>query len=191
MPKLYENQCEYCGNLYKGSSPKFCSRKCYSESKWIKRICRQCRKEFRTRKVYVKRGQMIYCSHECAAIASRKHKVIHFDGDTFYYSKAHGYFQSANTNRKLHRVIWEHHFGPIPDNYVIHHKDGDTTNNIIENLELVEWGQHTVNHNINRDYSIRLRQQCSEAGCNRPARARKLCTKHYQRLRAKEKGYWS
>lgn len=36
-----------------------------------------------------------------------------------------------------HRYVWESANGPIPDGFEINHIDGDKTNNIIENLELV------------------------------------------------------
>jgi hypothetical protein len=29
---------------------------------------------------------------------------------------------------------------------LVHHKDGNKTNNSIENLEVVEWGEHTAQH---------------------------------------------
>lgn len=42
----------------------------------------------------------------------------------------------------LHRDVWEHHNGPIPDGYHVHHVDGNTLNNDIENLECVTPKQH-------------------------------------------------
>lgn len=190
MPKRYKAQCEHCGKSYQGISSRFCSRTCYIKSKWIERVCQQCNKQFQARKIYVARGQMKYCSTQCARLASRKYPVIDFSEDTFYYQKAGGYYQSAKTGRKLHRVIWEYHYGPIPEGYIVHHRDGDTKCNMISNLELMEWGQHTANHNMQRVYYIQVKQQCSEIGCDRPVRARQLCAMHYQRVRAKERGYW-
>ena len=53
---------------------------------------------------------------------------------------------------KEHHVIWIKHFGAIPKNCVIHHKDFDRQNNSIENLELMTRGNHVRFHNIlNRD----------------------------------------
>ena len=37
----------------------------------------------------------------------------------------------------LHRAVWEHHHGPIPPGYHVHHRDGDGLNNDLANLELV------------------------------------------------------
>ena len=41
-----------------------------------------------------------------------------------------------------HRHIWEQSNGPVPSGYVIHHKDGNKTNNIISNLELLSKRKH-------------------------------------------------
>lgn len=47
---------------------------------------------------------------------------------------------TVNLNGKTHiipRLIYESVHGAIPEGYVIHHKDGDITNNRISNLEIV------------------------------------------------------
>jgi len=43
-------------------------------------------------------------------------------------------------------LIWEEHFGPIPPNHVVHHKDGNKLNNSINNLELMSKKQHQQHH---------------------------------------------
>lgn len=54
------------------------------------------------------------------------------------------YFKGGS--RILHRDVWEYHNGPIPDGHHIHHKDHDTSNNDISNLELVPAGRHHKYH---------------------------------------------
>ena len=46
----------------------------------------------------------------------------------------------------LHREIWKHHHGSIPNGHVIHHVDGDKTNNDIENLVCIERPIHIAHH---------------------------------------------
>lgn len=46
----------------------------------------------------------------------------------------------------VHRIIWEMHNGPIPEGKVIDHIDGNTSNNMIENLRLCT--QQCNNYNM-------------------------------------------
>jgi hypothetical protein len=85
--------------------------------------------------------------------------------------------------------VWEATNGPIPEGFVVHHKDENKINNAIENLELKEWGEHSAHHNTGRKgWNGKPKTCCSVDGCGRQARARQLCTKHYQRLMASKKG---
>lgn len=147
MPTLHEGICEECGEPYLGTSERFCSWDCYVASHWIDRFCQHCGQQFSARKIYVNRGQMKYCSTECSALASREFPVIDYAGDRFYFRRRSGYYESTTTGRKLHRVIWESEHGVIPEGHVVHHVDGDTTNNDLVNLELMAWGEHSSHHN--------------------------------------------
>lgn len=60
--------------------------------------------------------------------------IQEFDGKRYY--KCGRYFQRDGV--RLHRVVWEHAFGPIPKGAHIHHKDNDTHNNGSDNLECLE-----------------------------------------------------
>lgn len=46
----------------------------------------------------------------------------------------------------VHRLIWEEHYGEIPEGYEIHHKDGDKHNNRIWNLECISNKEHKKRH---------------------------------------------
>ena len=76
----------------------------------------------------------------------------------------------------------------IPAGQVVHHKDGNKLNNTLANLELMEWGEHSALHNhAKRGVRIKPETFCH---CGNTARARGLCTKHYQQLMKLKRGYW-
>jgi hypothetical protein len=56
---------------------------------------------------------------------------------------------SNGLTRKLHKQVWEDHHGPVPKGYHIHHIDENLFNNNINNLEILESGQHISNHHRN------------------------------------------
>lgn len=45
-----------------------------------------------------------------------------------------------------HRVVWEEAYGKIPPGMIIHHKNGDSKDNQIENLQLVTFLEHMDIH---------------------------------------------
>lgn len=65
-----------------------------------------------------------------------------FMGTTYYLCGF--YFQ--NKGRRLHRAVWEHCNGKIPDGCHVHHIDGDRSNNQIENLSLLPRLEHIRQH---------------------------------------------
>lgn len=62
-----------------------------------------------------------------------------------------------------HRLIMEQCLGrKLNENEVVHHKNGDITDNRIENLELLTCGQHSTLHNTGRAYSEETRGKLRE-----------------------------
>lgn len=59
---------------------------------------------------------------------------------------------SIYTPRINYRKIYEQHYGPCPDNYEIHHIDGDYTNNDPTNLKAVSIQQHYDIHYAQKDW---------------------------------------
>jgi HNH endonuclease len=61
-------------------------------------------------------------------------------------------WQKANRDKLLpHRAIWETHFKvKIPDGFVIHHKDGNHSNNDLHNLLCCQQDVHATVHNLAR-----------------------------------------
>ena len=58
------------------------------------------------------------------------------------------YFSRAGA--RLHRDVWEYHNGPVPDGFHVHHIDGDTTNNAIDNLACIPRSEHWAEHREDR-----------------------------------------
>lgn len=110
---------------------------------WMRK-CPACGRQYKVYDCYWKRGTMRYCSVKCGMTPFRINPVITYGAESYYVART-GYFISKR-GKSLHREVWKSHHGTIPIGYVIHHKDGNPANNDISNLELVEWGQHSVNH---------------------------------------------
>ena len=91
-----------------------------------------------------------------------KPKSVVFNGVKYCLMGARKYYleyHSRNEDRKgakgLHIAIWEYYNGKeVPKGYCVHHKDGNTFNNDISNLECVEVKKHLSDHakaNLARD----------------------------------------
>lgn len=44
-----------------------------------------------------------------------------------------------------HSIIWEMHYGPVPDGFTIDHIDRDRSNNRLENLRLADYSLQNTN----------------------------------------------
>lgn len=75
--------------------------------------------------------------------------IQEFDG-LRYWLCGH-YFQRRG--KRLHRMVWEHHNGPIPKGSHTHHRDGDIRNNQVENLELRSASSHMSLHGKQSDHT--------------------------------------
>ena len=90
-----------------------------------------------------------------------KSEVIEFNGIKFrrypdsphmqhrkYYKPHAGHIK--NGVQSLHTEIWKAKYGPIPAGYHVHHKDGDTLNNDLSNLECISAAEHAAKHREER-----------------------------------------
>jgi hypothetical protein len=69
--------------------------------------------------------------------AKQRSRRVYFWG---YLGKSHGL--PRKRRESLHRAVWEHTHGAIPDGYEVHHKDGNPLNNAPDNLECITVAAH-------------------------------------------------
>lgn len=77
-------------------------------------------------------------------------KYIWFDGLKYTRDEKTGYYLNATHRKRLHRAVWEHYNGEIPEGYQVHHVDGDKSNNDISNLALLDKHLHAARHSGER-----------------------------------------
>ena len=82
-----------------------------------------------------------------------------FDGTTYYLCGQ--YFQRKG--KRLHRMVWEYHNGPIPDGYEVHHINGNRADNDIGNLQLMEGSEHNRLHMSDPERKEKSRRDISKA----------------------------
>nr|WP_255567496.1 HNH endonuclease [Corynebacterium sp. TAE3-ERU16] len=64
-----------------------------------------------------------------------------------YTIGVNGYYRATEGDRELlHRAVWKHHRGDIPDGWDVHHIDHDKTNNAVENLHCLSKADHAALH---------------------------------------------
>jgi hypothetical protein len=78
-----------------------------------------------------------------------------YAGQTYY--RCGHYFQHRGV--RLHRKVWEDANGEIPEGFHVHHVDGDTSNNRLDNLKLVPGPKHSSLHNSAPELLPRQRRQ--------------------------------
>src|SRR5690349_5551281 len=70
--------------------------------------------------------------------------------------------------RREHRVIMEKHLSRKLEPWeLVHHKDGDKSNNYLDNLEVMEWGIHTTEHHLGGRKSEEARRSMEAFGLMR------------------------
>lgn len=76
-----------------------------------------------------------------------------FDGYAYYLQTTGRYYQCGDKSghgetgeRLLHRVVWALSNGPIPAEHHIHHRNGDWTDNRLDNLECISAQDHIAHH---------------------------------------------
>jgi hypothetical protein len=76
-----------------------------------------------------------------------------------YDSRSKKYVQTI-----LHRVIWEDAHGPIPWDHIIHHIDGDSNNNKLDNLGCIPVRDHLSKYHGEGKYKNAVEKPCMRCG---------------------------
>ena len=83
-----------------------------------------------------------------------------------------------------HRYVMEQYLGrPLCRDEVVHHKDGDKSNNDIENLELMSLSEHSRQHQLGSQRSEETKQKLSEILAGHKAPNRKLNNDQVEEIR--------
>lgn len=71
-----------------------------------------------------------------------------FKGKQYFLYPKERYFSRGN--KRMHTTVYKFYYGDIPKNYHVHHSDGNTWNNEITNLQLVQKNKHLQEHGKER-----------------------------------------
>ena len=72
--------------------------------------------------------------------------MIFYEGHKVYMNGKYPAIFLNGKNQHIHRLEWIKHYGEIPKNCIIHHKDHNKLNWNIDNLELLNRSQHIYEH---------------------------------------------
>jgi hypothetical protein len=155
---------EFVGQIDKIHKAKYCSRKCYYAGRWGESrketaLCLQCGKKFTKYISNNKKFCCLECQYKWRSLNMIGPKSPHYKGKILYgnsqkyYAITSPYHPYADNKGYMyeHRLVIEKHIGRflLPDE-VVHHKNGDTKDNRIENLELLAKKDHDRKSAIER-----------------------------------------
>jgi len=150
-PKCYgkkiDIKCKYCGKLFRDyeiNNRIYCSIDCKNKGMMQRKMikCKICGKEFEL-PLSKTIGRGIYCSNECYKISLKGDGNPSWRGGKKYcneyiliYSPKHSFKNKKNYIYK-HRAVMEKSIGRfLKEEEVVHHINGDKTDNRLENLRL-------------------------------------------------------
>lgn len=107
----------------------------------VQKICKGCKKSFAVYYSHFNRHD--YCSLQCKIESTNLNIYPHkYNGKTYYEIKI-----SPHKRQKYHRYIMEQYLGrKLVTNELVHHIDGNPSNNDIKNLKIVTRTEHRKEH---------------------------------------------
>jgi hypothetical protein len=101
---------------------------------------------------------------------NRSHRI-------YYRRLKYDFKRKKYVESSLHRVIWEDHNGPIPWDHIIHHIDGNSSNNDISNLLCIPLKDHLSKYHGEGKYKNSVEKSCMRCGQTFIAKTKrsKLC----------------
>ena len=162
--------CQYCGKEFfvpqyeinYRTTIKYCSSECYHASTRKApqtRKCAFCDNEFI---VDSRHKNKKFCGVECACAYKRALKRTPTMG-------ANGYkyvWFSDGSGEKEHRYLMEQHLGrKLTADEVVHHIDGDRTNNNLSNLVVMQRGEHSALHRKKEIEAGKILFRSDDNGC--------------------------
>lgn len=128
-------------------------------------LCLNCNKEFITDACEIKRGGGKYCSRKCHLIYSQKEKGFNNKGGQMQH-KGYVLIWSPEHPNNLkgyvpqHRLVMEKYLGRLLNTTeLIHHINGNKSDNNLENLELISPSNHSSLHGNQRAILIMYKKE--------------------------------
>jgi hypothetical protein len=156
MPKnLTTKTCRDCGAEFTGAAARLVCDAC--------RTCKQCGK-------LCFRSEKKFCSYPCSVEYARAHRpepVLRvYEGEKYPYAKA----TFGRVVAGVHVLVWMNAHGPVPPGKEIHHINGDSRDNRIENLMAVTRLEHRRLHSpYFRVTETAWERMCKRCGQWKPA----------------------
>ena len=149
-PEGPERHCKRCSKAFRSyrKSRIYHSAACYNAARKeaARRVCLQCGASFQAKVAHGRR--QMYCSLKCLGLAHRLENHPNWAGNRRV--DAGGYrLAYAGSGRRVreHRLVAAKMLGrPLRADETVHHKNGDKSDNRLENLEVLTSDRHTRSH---------------------------------------------
>ena len=112
--------------------------------------CDYCKKE-NTKYSWELRHKYRYCDTSCWAKDNKIKRTKKYKKPSKYGNYLFEYCPLRDKFMRVHRLVMERHLGRLLNkNEIVHHIDGNKTNNNISNLELMTNADHSRHHRLKK-----------------------------------------